>query len=73
MTFLANGAGIRTYGFMIKANDGKYSISALCKCFGIAQSIYYYECYNPIDESERKEALITASDEKRRLCGQRKL
>ena len=58
---------------MIKANARKYSISALCRCLGIARSTYYYECHDPRDESSLEEAIQTAYDENRRVYGQRKL
>ena len=58
---------------MIKANARKYSISALCRCLGIARSTYYYECHDPIDESDLEEAVQMAYDENRRVYGQRKL
>lgn len=58
---------------MIRANAHKYSISALCRCLGIARSTYYYECHGRQDESELEEAVQTAYDENRRVYGQRKL
>ena len=58
---------------MIKANARKYSISALCRCLGIARSTYYYECHDHRDESCLEEAVQTAYDENRRVYGQRKL
>ena len=58
---------------MIKANAHKYSISALCRCLGIARSTYYYECHGRQDESALEEAVQAAYDENRRVYGQRKL
>jgi len=58
---------------VIKANARKYSISALCRCLGIARSTYYYECHGSIDEDDLEEAIQTAYDENRRVYGQRKL
>ena len=58
---------------MIKANARKYSISALCRCLGIARSTYYYECHDHRDDSCLEEAVQTAYDENRRVYGQRKL
>ena len=57
---------------MIRANAHKYSISALCRCLGIARSTYYYECGRQ-DESDLEEAVQTAYDENRRVYGKRKL
>lgn len=51
----------------------KYSISALCRCLGIARSTYYYVCHDPRDESSLEEAVQVAYDENRRVYGQRKL
>ena len=58
---------------MIRANAHKYSISALCRCLGIARSTYYYECKSRPDETELEESIQTAFDENRRVYGQRKL
>ena len=58
---------------MIRANARKYSISALCRCLGIARSTYYYECKGSPDETELEESIQTAFDENRRVYGQRKL
>ncbi len=58
---------------MIRANAHKYSISALCRCLGIARSTYYYECRGRQDESTLEEAVQAAYDENRRVYGQRKL
>jgi len=58
---------------VIKANAHKYSISALCRCLGIARSTYYYECHGRQDESALEEAVQVAYDENRRVYGQRKL
>ena len=58
---------------MIRANAHKYSISALCRCLGIARSTYYYECRGREDESALEEAVQAAYDENRRVYGQRKL
>lgn len=58
---------------MIKANAHKYSISALCRCLGIARSTYYYVSHDQKDESALEEAVQAAYDENRRVYGQRKL
>jgi putative transposase len=58
---------------VIKANAHKYSISALCKCLGIARSTYYYESHGQKDESALEEAVQVAYDENRCVYGQRKL
>ena len=58
---------------MIRANAHKYSISALCRCLGIARSTYYYECQGCQDESDLEEAVQLAYDENRHVYGQRKL
>jgi hypothetical protein len=58
---------------VIKANAHKYSISALCRCLGIARSTYYYECRGREDESALEEAVQASYDENRRVYGQRKL
>lgn len=58
---------------MIRANAHKYSISALCRCLGIARSTYYYECKGSPDETGLEESIQTAFDENRRVYGQRKL
>ena len=58
---------------MIKANAHKYSISALCRCLGIARSTYYYEGQGRQDESALEEAVQLAYDENRHVYGQRKL
>lgn len=58
---------------MIRANAHKYSISAQCRCLGIARSTYYYECRGREDESVLEEAVQAAYDENRRVYGQRKL
>ena len=58
---------------MTRANAHKYSISALCKCLGIARSTYYYECGGREDERVLEEAVQTAYDESHCVYGQRKL
>ena len=58
---------------MIRANAHKYSISALCKCLGIARSTYYYECKEKKDETELEESIQVAFEQNRRVYGQRKL
>ena len=58
---------------MIRANAHKYSISALCRCLGIARSTYYYECKGRIDDQELEEAVQIAYEENRCVYGQRKL
>ena len=58
---------------MIRANAHKYSISALCKCLGIARSTYYYECKGREDDPELEEAIQRAYEENRCVYGQRKL
>jgi transposase InsO family protein len=58
---------------VIKANARKYSISALCRCLGIARSTYYYECHGQKDASALEEAVQVAYDENRCVYGQRKL
>jgi len=58
---------------VIKANAHKYSISALCRCLGIARSTYYYECYGFKNEQELEEAVQKAYEENRCVYGQRKL
>lgn len=58
---------------MIRANAHKYSISALCRCLGIARSTYYYECKGRIDDGKLEEAVQLAYDENRCVYGQRKL
>jgi putative transposase len=58
---------------VIRANAHKNSISALCRCLGIARSTYYYECTDRPDERDLEEAVQNAYDEKRRVYGQRKL
>lgn len=58
---------------MIRANAHKYSISALCRCLGIARSTYYYECCEKRNESILEETIQTVYDENRRVYGQRKL
>lgn len=58
---------------MIRGNAHKYSISALCRCLGIARSTYYYECRPRQGEEPLEEAIQAAYDENRRIYGQRKL
>jgi len=58
---------------VIRANAHKYSISALCRCLGIARSTYYYECTGRSDERDLEEAIQVAYDENRRVYGQRKI
>ncbi len=58
---------------MIKANAHKCSISALCRCLGIARSTYYYECRGFRDERGLEEAVQAAYEENRCVYGQRKL
>ena len=58
---------------MIRANAHKYSISALCRCLGIARSTYYYESHGTVDESSLEAAVQAAYDENRHVYGQRKL
>ena len=58
---------------MIRANAHKYSISALCRCLGIARSTYYYGCKGRSDETELEESIQSAFAENRRVYGQRKL
>ncbi len=57
---------------MIRANAHKYSISALCKCLGIARSSYY-ECIERPDDRETEEAVQEVYDENRGVYGQRKI
>lgn len=58
---------------MIRANAHKYSISALCRCLGIARSTYYYECHGFRDDQELEEAVQKAYEDNRCVYGQRKL
>ena len=58
---------------MIRRNAHKYSISALCKCLGIARSTYYYECKEKPSDTALVEAVKTAYEENRSVYGSRKL
>lgn len=58
---------------MIRANAHKYSISALCRCLGIARSTYYYECTAKKDETQIEATVQAVFNENRRVYGQRKL
>lgn len=58
---------------MIKSNAHKYSISALCKCLGIARSTYYYEVQQPTDESGLETEISKVFYENRQVYGSRKV
>lgn len=58
---------------MIRSNAHKYSISALCKCLGIARSTYYYEVKQPVDESDLEDKINQAFADNRKVYGSRKL
>lgn len=58
---------------MIRSNAHKYSISALCKCLGIARSTYYYEVQEPTNESSLEAKINKVFCENRRVYGSRKI
>lgn len=58
---------------MIRSNAHKYSISALCKCLGIARSTYYYEAKQPTNESGLEVEISKVFYENRRVYGSRKI
>jgi putative transposase len=58
---------------VIRVNAHKYSISALCRCLGIARSTYYYECQGRLDEWDLEEVVQNVYAENRRVYDQRKL
>lgn len=58
---------------MIRSNAHKYSISALCKCLGIARSTYYYETQGrPKDEALENE-IEKIFMQNRQVYGSRKI
>ena len=58
---------------MIQQNAHKYSISAQCKCLGIARSTYYYETTGRIDDSKVAPQIQVAFYENRSVYGSRKI
>lgn len=58
---------------MIRNNAHKYSVSALCRCLGIARASYYYKHRERKDEHDLEEAVQAAFDDNRRVYGQRKI
>lgn len=58
---------------MIRSNAHKYSVSALCKCLGIARSTYYYKAKQPKDESGLEAKISKAFYENRQVYGSRKI
>lgn len=69
----ASGADIRTKVKVIRSNAHKYSISALCKCLGIARSTCYYEVQQPTDESSLETEISKVFYENRQAYGSRKI
>lgn len=56
---------------MIRSNAHKYSVSALCKCLGVARSTYYY---SPISKEDPAEADVEqVFRENRSVYGSRKI
>lgn len=58
---------------MIRSNAHRYSISALCKCLGIARSTYYYEARQPVDERELETKINEVFYQNRGVYGSRKI
>lgn len=58
---------------MIRSNAHKYSISALCKCLGIARSTYYYETKEPTEEIELEDEIEEIFNRNRKVYGSRKI
>jgi transposase InsO family protein len=58
---------------VITSNAHKYSISALCRCLGIARSTYYYEAARLPDETPLERSIQTAFQQNRSVYGSRKI
>lgn len=58
---------------MIRRNAHKYSISALCKCLGIARSTYYYETKTAAEETELEDEIEEIFNRNRKVYGSRKI
>lgn len=58
---------------MIRSNAHKYSISALCKCLGIARSTYYYETKETPEETELENEIEEIFNQNRKVYGSRKI
>jgi len=58
---------------VIRSNAHKYSISALCKCLGIARSTYYYETKGTPDETELEDEIEEIFNQNRKVYGSRKI
>jgi putative transposase len=58
---------------VIRSNAHKYSISALCKCLGIARSTYYYETKDKPQEVELETEIEDIFNRNRRVYGSRKI
>ena len=58
---------------MIRSNAHKYSISALCKCLGIARSTYYYETKEAPEETELEDEIEEIFNQNRKVYGSREI
>jgi transposase InsO family protein len=58
---------------VIRSSAHKYSISALCKCLGIARSIYYYEIKGIPEETELEDEIEEIFNRNRKVYGSRKI
>lgn len=58
---------------MIRRNAHKYSISALCKCLGIARSTYYYETKGTPEETNLEDEIEEIFNRNRKVYGSRKI
>lgn len=58
---------------MIRRNAHKYSVSALCKCLGIARSTYYYETKACPEETELEDEIEEIFVRNRKVYGSRKI
>lgn len=58
---------------MIRSNAHKYSISALCKCLGIARSTYYYELKERQQENDLEGEIEEIFNRNRKVYGSRKI
>jgi putative transposase len=58
---------------VIRSNAHKYSISALCKCLGIARSTYYYETKETPEETELEDEIEKIFNQNRKVYGSRKI
>jgi putative transposase len=73
MIFKASSADTRTKVNVIKQNQHKYSISAMCKVLKISRSTFYYESQMNASSDELSEAINVIFKESKNNYGTRKI